>query len=81
MWNVKCTEDAYEDFGSDKEMLYFSNYSIKSKCYHNLNKLVIGKMKDETTGVAIKDVVGLKPKMHSCVVEDSSKLKKTNRNE
>ena len=38
-------------------------------------------MKDETTGVAIKDVVGLKPKMHSCVVEDSSKLKKTNRNE
>ena len=33
-------------------------------------------MKDETTGVAIKDVVGLKPKMHSCVVEDSSKLKK-----
>ena len=38
-------------------------------------------MKDETTGVAIKDVVGLNPKMHSCVVEDSSKLKKTNRNE
>ena len=62
-------------------MLYFSNYSIKSKYYHNLNKLVIGKMKDETTGVAIKDVVGLKPKMQSCVVEDSSKLKKTNRNE
>ena len=62
-------------------MLDFSNYSIKSKYDYNLNKLVIGKMKDETTGVAIKDVVGLKPKMHSYVVEDSSELKRTNRNE
>ena len=25
------TEDAYEDFSSDKEMLDFSNYSTKSK--------------------------------------------------
>ena len=62
-------------------MLDFSNYSIKSKYDYNLNKLVIGKMKDETTGVAIKDVVGLKPKMHSYVVEDSSERKRTNRNE
>ena len=62
-------------------MLDFSNYSIKSKYDYNLNKLVIGKMKDETTGVAIKGVVGLKPKMHSYVVEDSSELKRTNRNE
>ena len=31
--------------------------------------------------VAIKDVVGLKPKMHSYVVEDSSERKRTNRNE
>ena len=62
-------------------MLDFSNYSIKSKYDYNLNKLVIGKMKDETTGVATKDVVGLKPKMHSYVVEDSSELKRTNRNE
>ena len=30
MYEVK-TEDVYEDFSSDKEMLGFSNYSIKSK--------------------------------------------------
>ena len=55
------TEDVYEDFSSYKEMFDISNYSIKSKYYDDLNKLVIGKMKDETAGVAIKEFVGLKP--------------------
>ena len=49
---------------SDKEMFDFSNYSTMSKHYHNSNKLVIGKMKDETAGVVIKDFVGLKLKMY-----------------
>ena len=44
------TEDVYENFSNDKEIFDFSNYSTKSKCYHNSNKLVIGKMKDETVG-------------------------------
>ena len=33
--------------------------------YDNSNKLVIGKMKDETAGVAIKEFVRLKPKMYA----------------
>ena len=41
-------EDVYEAFGNNKEMFYFSNYSIKSKYYDNSNNLVIGKIKDET---------------------------------
>ena len=49
---------------SDKEMFDFSNYSTTSKHYNNSNKLVIGKMKDETAGVVIKEFVGLKPKMY-----------------
>ena len=44
-------------------MFDFSNYSIKMKYYDNLKKLVIGKIKDETRGVAIEEFVGLKPKM------------------
>ena len=40
----------------------FSKYSTKPK-YDKSNKLVIGKMKDETIGVAIDKFVGLKPKM------------------
>ena len=35
----------------------------KSKCYDDSNKLVIGKMQDETGGVAIEEFVGLKPKI------------------
>ena len=29
-------------------MFFFSNYSTKSKYYDSSNKLVVGKMKDET---------------------------------
>ena len=58
MYEIK-TEDAYEDFSNDKELFDFSNYSTKSKCYDYSSKLVVGKMKDETAGVAIKEFVGL----------------------
>ena len=52
MYEIK-TEDAYEDFSKDKKMFDFSNDLTKSKYYDNSNKLVVGKMKDETVGVAI----------------------------
>ena len=58
------TEDVYEDFSINKEMLDFGNYSTKSKYYDDSNKLVIAKMKDETRGVTIEQFVGLKPKMY-----------------
>ena len=51
------TEDIYEGFSNDKEMFDFSNYSTKSKCYDDLNTLVVGKMKDETDGAAIEEFV------------------------
>ena len=37
-----------------EEMFHFSNYSTKSKYYDNSNRLVTGKIKDETGGVVIK---------------------------
>ena len=51
------TEYVYEDFNSDKEMFDFSNYSTKSKYFDDLNKLVIGKMKDETGGMRLKNLL------------------------
>ena len=48
------TEDAYEYFSTDKEIFDFSEYSTKSKYYDDSNKLVVGKVKDETAGVAVK---------------------------
>ena len=76
------TEDVYEDCSSYEEMFNFSNYSTKSKYYHNSDKLVIGKIKDETDGVVIEEFVGLKPKMYSFLVDNSEhkKAKDMNRN-
>ena len=51
MYEIK-TEDIYQDFSSNKEIFYFTNYLTKSKYYNDLNKLVIGKMKDETGCIA-----------------------------
>ena len=52
------TENIYEDFSNDKEMFHFSNHSTKPKYYDNSNILVVGKLKDETPGVAIEEFVG-----------------------
>ena len=74
MYQIK-TEDVYEDFSCDKEMFDFSNCLTKSKYYDNSNKLVIGKMKDETRGVAIAEFVGLKTKMYSFLVDNIERNK------
>ena len=75
MYEIK-TEDVFEDFRNNKNMFDFSNYSTKSKYYNNSNKLVVGKMKDETAGVAIKEFVRLKPKIYLDLVDDNSEHKR-----
>ena len=56
-------------------MFDFSNYSTKSKYYDDSNKLVIGKMKDETRRVVIEEFVGLKPSMYSFLVDSNEHTK------
>ena len=56
-------------------MFHFSNYSANSK-YDDWSKLNVGKMKNEMDDAAIGEFVGLKPKMYSFLVEDSSEQKK-----
>ena len=48
MYEIK-TEDVYGDFINDKKMFTLNNY--------NSSKVVVGKMKDETAGVAIEEFV------------------------
>ena len=43
-------------------MFDFSNYSAKSKCFDDSNKLLVGKLKNETVGIAIKEFLELKSK-------------------
>jgi hypothetical protein len=40
------------------------------------NKKVLGKMKDECTGVPVAEIVGLRPKMYSILKSESKDLKK-----
>ena len=53
-------KDVYEQCFKDRELFDFSGYPINSKYYDNLNKRVLGKMKDEFNGIKIAEFVGLK---------------------
>ena len=75
MYEIKI-ENVSDDFSNDKEMFDFSNYLAKSVNYDDSNKLVVGKMKNETAGVGTKESAGLKPNMYSLLVDDSSEHKK-----
>ena len=46
-------------------MFDLSNYSKDPKFFHETNKKVIGKMKDEFGGVTVTEFVGLKSKIYS----------------
>ena len=47
-----------------------------SKYCDDSNKLVIAKMKDKTSNVAIEEFIGLKPKMYLFLVHDNKEYKK-----
>ena len=70
------TGNIYDDFSKNKGMFDFRDYSARSKYYDDSNALVVGKMKDEISGVAIEEFVRLKPKMYSTVVSNFSRYKK-----
>ena len=62
MYEIK-SKDAYKVFIKDEEMLDFSYNLAKSKYYDDWNILLVGKIKDETRGVAIAEFVELEPKI------------------
>ena len=56
-----------------KDLFDCSNYSKDSKFFNEINKKVIGKMKDEFGGVTVDEFVGLKSKMYSMKKIDGKK--------
>ena len=77
------TKDFHEDFSKDKERFDLSNYSAESKYYDDSNKLIASKMENETGGVTIKEILDLKPKMYSFLIDDGNghrKAKPVNEN-
>ena len=70
------TEGVYGDFSEDKSIFDFSNLSFTSKYYDDLNKYVVGKMKDKTGGIANEEIVELKPKIYSLLIDNVVSIKK-----
>ena len=73
------TKDFYEDISEDiRSKFDTSDYpqDHKSGILTGVNKKVIGMFKDEVAGQQITHFVGLRPKLYSFKVEDSSTTKK-----
>ena len=74
MYEIKI-EDVYESFRI-KKYLIFVTIQLSQNIMMISNKLVVGKMKDETGGVAINKVVELNSKIYYFLVDDTSEYKK-----
>ena len=73
------TDDFYKDISKDVRAKFdTSDYPSdhKSGILTGVNKKVIGMFKDEVAGRQITHFVGLRPKLYSFKVEDSSTIKK-----
>ena len=54
------TEDVYKDMAAEKHLYDTRNYPKEHPLYTEVNKKVLGKMKDECAGTPIEDVVCLR---------------------
>ena len=59
------SDDVYKKIFKWKDLFVFSNYSKDSKFFDETNEKVIGKIKDEFSGVIVDEFVGFKSKMYS----------------
>ena len=76
VYEIKGEDDVDEKICSDKDLFDFSDYSKNSKLYDVTNKKVIAKMKDELSGKAISEFIGLKSKMYSLISVDNEEKRR-----
>ena len=67
------TQDIYDDMKADAFHFDTSDYPADHPLHSTANKKIIGKMKDETAGVAISEFVGLRSKMYSMTYGEKEK--------
>ena len=70
------TEDVYEDMKEHSWLYDTSNYPKDNPLYDNRDKKVLGKMKGACGGLAIEEVVAIRPKMYSVLKEGKKKNEK-----
>jgi hypothetical protein len=64
------TKDFYKDMIDNKE--FFDLSDMPKEFQDNTNKKVIGKFKDETSGIPIEEFIGLRSKMYSVKLDSKS---------
>ena len=67
------TNDIYDDINQNSTYFDTSDYPSDHPIYSIQNKKILGKMKDETNGVAIEEFVGLRSKMYSIKLGNEEK--------
>ena len=70
------TEDYYKEMERKKHLHDTSNYPKENPLHSNVNKKVLGKMKDECSETPIAEFVGLNPKMYSIKMANEKNIKK-----
>ena len=75
VYEIKA-DDVYEDFYKGKHLFDLSSYPKDLKFFDPVNKKVISKMKDESTGKINDEFVGLKSKIQS-IKDVDGKVNKT----
>jgi len=66
------TDDVYKDMEGPKDLYYTSDYPIEHPLYSEVNRKVVGKMKDQMNGKLISECVCLRPKMYSIFTEEKT---------
>ena len=62
--------DVYQDFWNDKNKFDNGDYPENSPDFNKANKKVIGKFKDEASGITITEFIGLRSKMYSYIKDN-----------
>ena len=70
------SNDVYQHFWNNKNKFDNSDYPENSQFYDKSNKKVIGKFKDEASGIPITEFIGLRSKMYS-YIKDNDQNNKT----
>jgi hypothetical protein len=68
------TNDSYQDTLEDKGLFGTSKYAQDHSLRSIRNKKVLGKMKDETHGISIQELIGLRPKIYSILYTENNTL-------
>ena len=70
---ITYCEDIDKDMLSNLDLFDTSNYPPDNLLYSTKNKKVVGRMKDETSSVPIREFVGLRAKMYAYVFDTHTK--------